>query len=129
MTDWGVHLINMMLMGTGPDAPLSVSSTGGKYYFSDNSETPDSQIAVYQFPDYILVWEHKAGLNNGLNGRSWGVEWNGTDATIILNDEGYQIIPEKKGKGDPGRPSKNPSRRAAKRWLNRDQASGVSHQM
>jgi predicted dehydrogenase len=100
MTDWGVHLINMMLMGMGPDSPLSVSSTGGKYKFEDNSETPDSQITVYQFPDYILVWEHKAGLNNGLNNRPWGVEWNGTDATIILNDEGYQILPEPKGSGN-----------------------------
>ncbi|HWF18600.1 MAG TPA: Gfo/Idh/MocA family oxidoreductase [Verrucomicrobiae bacterium] len=100
MTDWGVHLINMMLMGMGPDSPLNVFSTGAKYRFTDNSETPDSQIAVYQFPDYILVWEHKAGLNNGLNGRSWGVEWNGADATIILNDEGYQIIPEPKGGGN-----------------------------
>lgn len=100
MTDWGVHLINMMLMGMGPEEPLNVSSTGGKFHFSDNSETPDSQITVYQFPSYILVWEHKAGLNNGLNSRPWGVEWNGTDATIILNDEGYQIIPEKKGNGE-----------------------------
>ena len=107
MTDWGVHLINMMLMGTGPDAPLSVSSTGGKYKFEDNSETPDSQVTVYQFPNYILVWEHKAGLNNGLNGRSWGVEWNGTEGTIILNDEGYQIIPEKKGSGNLD-PAKKP---------------------
>jgi hypothetical protein len=50
-------------------------------------------------------------MNNGLNGRSWGVEWNGTEGTIILNDEGWQIITEKKaanldsgkfpGGGDP----------------------------
>ncbi|MDB6023242.1 MAG: Oxidoreductase domain protein [Pedosphaera sp.] len=105
MTDWGVHLINMMLMGMGPDSPQTISSTGGKYKFEDNSETPDSQVTVYQFPNYILIWEHKAGLNNGLNSRPWGVEWNGTDATIILNDEGYQIIPEKKGSGalDPAK--------------------------
>jgi predicted dehydrogenase len=100
MTDWGVHLINMMLMGSGPDAPMNVSSTGGKYKFEDNSETPDTQVTVYQFPSYILIWEHKAGLNNGINGRSWGVEWNGTDGTIILNDEGYQVLPEKKGSGN-----------------------------
>ena len=31
MTDWGVHLINMMLMGTGPDAPKNVFSSGGKF--------------------------------------------------------------------------------------------------
>jgi hypothetical protein len=90
----------MMLMGMGPEGPLNVSSAGAKYKFEDNSETPDSQVTVYQFPNYILVWEHKAGLNNGLNNRPWGIEWSGTEGTIILNDEGYQIIPEKKGGGD-----------------------------
>ena len=111
MTDWGVHLINMMLMGMGPEAPKSAFSTGGKFVFDDNSETPDSQITVYEFPSYLLVWEHKAGLNNGLNNRSWGIEWNGTEGTIILNDEGWEIRTEKKaanldsvkkpGSGDP----------------------------
>jgi predicted dehydrogenase len=111
MTDWGVHLINMMLMGTGNEAPISASSSGGKYVFDDNSETPDSQVTMYEFASYMLIWEHKAGLNNGLNGRSWGVEWNGTEGTLILNDEGYQITPERKqanldpekkpGSGDP----------------------------
>jgi len=98
-------------MGMGKEEPQSAFSTGGKFVFDDNSETPDSQVTVYQFPSYTLIWEHKAGLNNGLNGRSWGVEWNGTEGTIILNDEGYQIITERKqanldsvkkpGSGDP----------------------------
>jgi predicted dehydrogenase len=111
MTDWGVHLINMLEMGLPPDAPKTVSSCGGKFVFDDDSETPDSQVTVYEFPTYQLVWEHRAGLKNGLNGRSWGVEWNGTEATIILNDEGWEIITEKSkanvdsarkpGSGDP----------------------------
>ena len=111
MTDWGVHLINMLEMGMPADAPKTVSSCGGKFTFDDDSETPDSQVTVYEFPTYQLVWEHRAGLNNGLNGRPWGVEWNGTEGTIILNDAGYEIITEKKqanldpakkkGSGDP----------------------------
>jgi len=111
MTDWGVHLINMMLMGMGPEPPKSAVSSGGKYVFDDNSETPDSQMTLYEFPSYMLMWEHKAGLNNGLNGRAWGVEWNGTEGSIILNDEGWQLITERKaanldsqkkpGSGDP----------------------------
>ena len=111
MTDWGVHLINMMLMGMGTEPPKTAFSSGGKFVFDDNSETPDSQITVYEFPTWTLIWEHKAGLNNGLNGRSWGVEWNGTEGTIILNDEGWEIRTERKqanvdsqkkpGSGDP----------------------------
>ena len=53
-------------------------------------------MTTYEFPNYMLVWEHKAGLNNGLNGRSWGVEWNGTEGTIILNDGGWEIVTERK---------------------------------
>ena len=55
---------------------------------SSSTTTPKlrtSQITVYEFPKYQLVWEHKAGLNIGLNGRSWGMEWSGTEGTIILN--------------------------------------------
>jgi predicted dehydrogenase len=60
MTDWGVHLINMMLMGMGPDAPKSAYSCGGKFVLDDNSETPDSQVTLYEFPNYTLIWEHKS---------------------------------------------------------------------
>jgi predicted dehydrogenase len=96
MTDWGVHLINMMLMGMGMDAPKTVASSGGKYFLDDNSETPDTQMTMYEFPDYIMVWEHKAGMNNGLHGRPWGVQWNGSEGAILLNDAGWEIIPERK---------------------------------
>jgi predicted dehydrogenase len=96
MTDWGVHLINMMLMGMDNSAPKTICSSGGKYVLDDNSETPDSQITTYEFPHYMLVWEHKAGLNNGLNNRPWGIEWSGTEGTIILNDSGWETITERK---------------------------------
>jgi predicted dehydrogenase len=96
MTDWGVHLINMMLMGTGVEWPRTVASSGGKYVFDDNSETPDSQVTTYEFPTFMLVWEHKAGLGIGLNGRPWGVSWSGTEGTILLNDAGWELIIEKR---------------------------------
>jgi predicted dehydrogenase len=114
MTDWGVHLINMMLMGMGEEWPRSVFSSGGKFVFDDNSETPDSQIAVYEFPSYMLIWEHKAGLNNGLNSRSWGIEWSGTEGTIFLNDEGWEVRTERKqanldSQKKPGSPDPRPA--------------------
>lgn len=111
MTDWGVHLINMALMGMPVTPPKTVCSSGGTFVQTDMRETPDSQIAVYEFPDFLLEWEHKSGMGVGLNSRSWGVSWSGTEGTILLNDEGWQLVVEhrkanlepvkQRGSGDP----------------------------
>ncbi|HWH69111.1 MAG TPA: Gfo/Idh/MocA family oxidoreductase [Candidatus Sulfotelmatobacter sp.] len=96
MTDWGVHLINMMLMGMSTEPPRAAFASGGKFVLDDDSETPDSQIVVYEFPSYTMIWEHKAGLNNGLNNRPWGIQWSGTEGAILLNDSGWEIVTERK---------------------------------
>jgi predicted dehydrogenase len=101
MTDWGVHLLNMVQMGMPTEDPKSVFSCGGKYILDDDSQTPDSQVTVYDFPSYQMIWEHRAGLNNGLNSRSWGVEWHGTEGNIILNDAGWELITEPKKANTP----------------------------
>jgi predicted dehydrogenase len=94
MTDWGVHLIQVLLWGMGPEFPKAVMSSGGKYVLQDNSETPDTQITVYDFPNYTLVWEHKVGVGLGLNNRPWGMSFTGTEATLVINDSGWEIISE-----------------------------------
>jgi predicted dehydrogenase len=108
-----VHLLDVLLFGMPKENPISVSSTGGKYVLTDNSETPDTQIAMYEFPSFTLLWEHKVGTGLGLNSRPWGVSWVGSEGTLILNDAGYEIISEPKkkslehvevkGAGDAGR--------------------------
>lgn len=96
MTDWGVHLFNMISMGTPLESPKSVVSSGGKYVLDDNSETPDSQVTTYEFDSFMMVWEHKAGLAVGINNHPWGIAWYGTEGTIMMNDAGWHIIPEKR---------------------------------
>jgi hypothetical protein len=78
------------------EAPKNVCSSGGTFVQRDSRETPDSQIALYEFPNFLLEWEHKSGMGVGLNGRSWGVSWSGTEGTIILNDAGWEVVIEKR---------------------------------
>ena len=56
MTDWGVLLINLAMWGMGPEHPKTITSCGGKFAVDDNTETPDTQIAVYEFPTYTYIW-------------------------------------------------------------------------
>jgi hypothetical protein len=73
-----------------------VVSLGGKYVLDDNSETPDSQVTTYEFSNFMLVWEHKAGIAVGINNHPWGIAWYGTEGTIMMNDAGWEVIPEKR---------------------------------
>lgn len=94
MTDWGVHLIQVLLWAMGPEPPRAVMSSGGKYVLTDNSETPDTQLTIYEFPTYTLVWEHKVGVGLGLYNRPWGMSFTGTEGTLVINDSGWEIIRE-----------------------------------
>jgi predicted dehydrogenase len=98
MTDWGVHLINIALWAMGPEPPRSVTSAGGKFVVNDNSETPDTQIAVYDFPSYTLVWEHQMLGGIGPGGRPHGLSFSGTEGTLILDADGWEIHAEPKKK-------------------------------
>jgi len=96
MTDWGVHLLNVALWAMGAEAPRAVSSSGGKYVLDDNTETPDTQVAVYEFPAYTLIWEHQVLGGVGLGGRPHGLSFSGSEGTLILDTKGWEVIPEAK---------------------------------
>jgi hypothetical protein len=78
----------------GPEWPKAVASSGGKYALQDNSETPDTQITVYDFPSYTLIWEHQVQCGLGPDRREHGVMFTGNDATLIVDTGGWEIIAE-----------------------------------
>ncbi len=54
----GIHEMDIALWGLGRGGwPLSVSSTGGKYVWKDDQETPNTQTASFDFGDALLTFE------------------------------------------------------------------------
>ena len=94
MTDWGVHLLNICLWAMGPTPPKSVYSSGGKRVLTDDSETPDTQITVYDFPSYTLVFEHQVQGGVGIGGRPHGMSFSGTEGTVIIDAQGWEVVRE-----------------------------------
>ena len=98
-SDNGVHLIGVCLMAMEKQAPLRASSSGGKYVYDDDTETPDTQITVTTFPDYTLIWEHAQKHGLGFQGASIGMEWVGANGTVTIDDRSWRAVPDPAGAG------------------------------
>jgi len=96
MTDWGVHLIDMVLMGMNAETPRSVVASGGKYIFpGDARETPDLETVVYDYGNFQMIWEHNMALGSGPYGMQHGIAFIGTNGTLLLNRSGWEVKPDK----------------------------------
>jgi len=94
MTDWGVHLIDMVLEGMKADLPKSVIASGGKYVFPDDArETPDVMTAIYDYGNFQMSWEHNLATSVGLYGMQHGMAFIGENGTLLLSRSGWEVRP------------------------------------
>ncbi len=102
MTDWGVHLIDMVLMGMGATAPNSVMASGGKLADPNSDmETPDTMSSIYEFDDFVMVWEHNMINQEGPYGKGHGIEFVGEQGRMIIDRRGWEVLPVTK-QGEDG---------------------------
>ena len=100
LTDWGTHLIDIVHWAMGVDAPTSVYAAGSKYYIQDNRETPDSLEVTYEYPGFLLNYSNRILNNHGIDGRSYGIEFQGTAGTLFVDRGGFEFTPEARRVGD-----------------------------
>jgi predicted dehydrogenase len=113
ITDWGVHLIDVIHWAMETDAPLSATASGGNYVLNDNRETPDTQDVLYDYPPsphaprgFTLQWSHRNSntfwLNRpgDLNKGAHCMAFFGSEATLLLDRGGFRVIPQTKRDGD-----------------------------
>ena len=100
MTDWGVHLIDYALYGMKAGTPKSVMALGGKFaYPNDASETPDTLQTVFEYDGFSILWEHATGIDGGNYGRNHGIAFIGNNGTLVLDRNGWEVIPENEFQG------------------------------
>lgn len=96
MTDWGVHMLDYALLGMNASDPISIMAAGGKFAYPDDAaETPDSLTTVYEFEGFNIQWEQATGIDLGPYQKTHGVAFIGNNGTLVLNREGWEVIPEK----------------------------------
>ena len=92
------HEIDVARWVLGVTWPARVSSNGGRCFFKDDWETPDTETISWGFPEgKTLIWESHSYRDFPIEGRVCGILVYGDKGTAMLGGEDY-IIYDKKGK-------------------------------
>ena len=96
VTDWAVHLVDIVQMAFNEPLPTSAAALGGRYFVKDNTETPDTLSITLEYPNGMLVsYENRQNNANSLFNHAYGITFHGSKATLFVDRSGYQIWPEK----------------------------------
>lgn len=86
----GVHALDLCRWGLGVDYPSLVTSSGGRYWFDDDQETPDAQTACFEFEGgKRMTWQAHSCNKHGVNAFC---EFFGTKGSLELDSDGKHRI-------------------------------------
>ena len=88
----GIHGLDMVRWVIGLDAPTRVTSGGGKLFYDDDQQTPDTQVVALRLP------RHDAGRGSIASGRrpAWrarrsGCAIYGEKGTLVFDKDGWHV--------------------------------------
>ncbi len=94
MGDMGIHMFDAVRWMLDLGAPLRVSSAGGIFMYPDcTPNTPDTQIATFDFGDLQVVWTHRLWGECPDPKYPWAFTLYGDKGTLKGSVMSYDFIP------------------------------------
>jgi predicted dehydrogenase len=89
----GTHMVDLARWGLGVDYPTKVSSSGGRYRYQDDWETPDTQVINIEFANKSLIsWEGRSCNGKNVEGNSTGVSFYAENGSMTIESgNSYKI--------------------------------------
>jgi len=90
----GTHMIDLMCWGMNVKFPTRVSSIGGRYFYKDDWETPDTQTVSLEFGnDASMLWEGYSCRGRNIENSSVGVIFYGENGNMYISGgDAYTIF-------------------------------------
>ncbi|MDD4729958.1 MAG: Gfo/Idh/MocA family oxidoreductase [Dysgonamonadaceae bacterium] len=81
----GVHFIDILRWGMDLSFPTEVSSSGGRYWYKDDWQFPDTQTINFEFGGGKMIsWEGRSCNGRNIEGASVGAAFYGEKGAIVL---------------------------------------------
>jgi predicted dehydrogenase len=87
----GTHEVDLCLWALDVKFPLRVQATGGRYHFQDDWEFYDTMVTSFEYEDKMITWEGRSCNNMQYYRRGRGVTIHGTEGTVLIDRNGYEI--------------------------------------
>jgi predicted dehydrogenase len=87
----GIHALDIARWLLGLEAPLHITAGGGKFYYEDDQQTPDTMLVTYDFPGTTILWEHRIWAKTGVEGKSFGIILYGEKGTLVIDKGGWHV--------------------------------------
>jgi predicted dehydrogenase len=96
----GIHGLDVIRNVLDLDAPTKVSCAGGKFFYDDEQQTPDTQTATFDFPagpggaaGCTVVWEHRVWEKKGQGpeGQGYGISIHGDKGTLLFDGDAWKV--------------------------------------
>ncbi|RAK00114.1 putative dehydrogenase [Larkinella arboricola] len=90
----GTHMVDLMRWGLGVDYPTQVTSSGGRYRYKDDWETPDTQVINWDFANNTgMTWEGRSCNGKAVEGTSTGVLFYGDTGSLLIDSgNSYKVF-------------------------------------
>jgi len=89
LTNWGIHLIDVVHWGIQQDAPLSIQAVGGSYREGPGADNYETIEALMEYPGCFVTWEQRHANSHANKG--YGIAFHGTKGSLFV-DRGSFII-------------------------------------
>lgn len=102
MGDWGVHWLDQILLWTEEKGPKKIFCTGGRpisgpIVLNDQeqtTDTPDHQVATFEFENFTAVWEHRKFGDNSNEKHKLGTYFYGEKGVLHIGwRDGWTFYP------------------------------------
>ena len=88
----GTHMLDLMRLGLGVEFPTRVASSGGRFHFTDDWETPDTQVITLDYAERVsMAWEGRSCSGRTIDGSGAGVIFHGEKGSLLIDGNSYVV--------------------------------------